>query len=796
MAQLTFGTKAETLLQLAEFDGSFVVPPLLFFTTAEWSDDRDCVLETIQGRFGTTPVAVRSSLIGEDGAHESQAGAFGSVLHVDAGDTEGLAAAIEEVVATYGPAIEASDQVLIQQMVTDVDVSGVIMTRMVDDGSPYYVFNYDDETNRTDSITGGTGAHKTVMVYRGASQEDCDSPRLRRMLAVTRELETISANGELDIEFALSESGDFSVLQLRRIAGTARWGSDTDLPVARRLPQLRQFLDDLSARRPGLYGESTILGNMPDWNPAEIIGVHPTPLAFSLYAHLVTSDTWRQARQAMGYRPMPRTELMVLVAGSPYVDVRASFNSFLPAGIDSDTGEKLVNAWLGRLADHPELHDKIEFDIVSTAHDLDFDTRFIAHYPDLLTPEQRSDYAALLRGLTAAAFDLSARGSLPLALAAIEALSAKQGNEVLRPDLESGPVSTAGWIAATLDDCINLGTLPFAIIARHAFIAESFLRSLARLGALSAERVQEFKASISTVLGDLAADAVAVSRDELSRAAFLERYGHLRPGTYDIMAVSYRERSDLFGSGADAIDSPSARDFEPTDQERSRIDKLFADHQYHHVDTSLFFDYARRAISGREYSKSIFTKSLSAVIDTIVEWGRFHGLGREELSLLRVGDITDTAFTLTRGEPTRTLTDKIDHARLDARSDRLVKMGYLIRDSRDLNVVPIHRSSPNFVTQQRVEGRVLLLETPSVVSPDLRGQIVCIENADPGFDWIFSLRPAGLITKYGGANSHMAVRCAELQLPASIGCGELIFASLIDGADIVLSCKDKTIRVL
>ena len=30
----------------------------------------------------------------------------------------------------------------------------------------------------------------------------------------------------------------------------------------------------------------------------------------------------------------------------------------------------------------------------------------------------------------------------------------------------------------------------------------------------------------------------------------------------------------------------------------------------------------------------------------------------------------------------------------------------------------------------------------------------------------------GLITKYSGANSHMAIRCAEFGIPAAIGCGE------------------------
>ena len=50
-----------------------------------------------------------------------------------------------------------------------------------------------------------------------------------------------------------------------------------------------------------------------------------------------------------------------------------------------------------------------------------------------------------------------------------------------------------------------------------------------------------------------------------------------------------------------------------------------------------------------------------------------------------------------------------------------------------------------------------------------------IERADPGYDYLFTYSILGLITKYGGANSHMAIRCAELGLPAVIGCGPKLF---------------------
>ena len=65
--------------------------------------------------------------------------------------------------ASY-PRTEPEDQVLIQLQVEDIEVSGVILTRCVDDGSPYYVLNYDEESGRSDSVTSGRGVHKTVLV--------------------------------------------------------------------------------------------------------------------------------------------------------------------------------------------------------------------------------------------------------------------------------------------------------------------------------------------------------------------------------------------------------------------------------------------------------------------------------------------------------------------------------------------------------------------------------------------------------------------------------------------------------
>jgi hypothetical protein len=97
---------------------------------------------------------------------------------------------------------------------------------------------------------------------------------------------------------------------------------------------------------------------------------------------------------------------------------------------------------------------------------------------------------------------------------------------------------------------------------------------------------------------------------------------------------------------------------------------------------------------------------------------------------------------------------------------------------------------PNYITRSDARGEVVEI-TGSLPDPSMiDGRIVAIESADPGFDWIFSRPILGLVTRFGGANSHMAIRCAEFGLPAAIGCGEQIFERVVQSGVVSLNCAD------
>ena len=54
---------------------------------------------------------------------------------------------------------------------------------------------------------------------------------------------------------------------------------------------------------------------------------------------------------------------MMSFSGLPYIDARVSFNSFIPADLEPNLSNRLVDYYIDELINKPALHDKIEFKI-------------------------------------------------------------------------------------------------------------------------------------------------------------------------------------------------------------------------------------------------------------------------------------------------------------------------------------------------------------------------------------------------------------------------------------------------
>ena len=103
------------------------------------------------------------------------------------------------------------------------------------------------------------------------------------------------------------------------------------------------------------------------------------------------------------------------------------------------------------------------------------------------------------------------------------------------------------------------------------------------------------------------------------------------------------------------------------------------------------------------------------------------------------------------------------------------------------------KNKPNFQGYGMVKGNIQILNSKKIQSENLKNKIVLIDSADPGWDWIFSFDIKGLITKYGGPNSHMAIRCAEYNIPCVLGLGDSFYDELLKFKILNINFEDEII---
>ena len=771
---ISFSTKAETLDRLRSVIQSAHVLPQVRFQAQTWPRAEATILENIRAAgWLDKPLIVRSSAAAEDGAAASLAGHFKSIL--DVRGEKSLRDAIAEVLESYEK-LSGADQIFIQPMLTDVVCSGVAFNQDPNTGGPYFVINYDDATGSTSSVTSGQSNEiKTYYGYRFAP--DRPEGRLGNVIALMLELEKLFAAPALDVEFAFSRDGQLYLLQVRPL--------NVSIPAARpdehrrALADIHRKLIDAGRPHPYLHGERALFGVMPDWNPAEIIGVRPRPLALSLYKDVITDNIWAYQRDNYGYSNLRSFPLMQSLCGLPYIDVRVDFNSFVPKDVTPELARKLVNYYMKQLAATPSHHDKIEFEIVFSCYTLDLTERLRSLPRDVFSADDCGQLADSLRRLTNRIIHAET-GLWRQDVERIKHLASAQ-EALIGSRLE--PVSKIYWL---LEDCKRYGTLPFAGLARAAFIAVQQLRSLVAAGILSEQEREAFMASLDLVSSLMGRDYQALDRDE-----FLKRYGHLRPGTYDVLSPRYDEEPGrYFDWSVRNGPAPDRTSFTLSLDKLRRTGQLLKEHGLDY-DVLGFFDFIRQAIEGREHAKFVFTRSLSEALSLFKKLCLDSGLSVDDCSYVDIRCIAELYSS--SANPADVLARSAATGRARHVLTQQIVLPPLITAADDIWGFHWPEASPNFISLKEASGAVAFADCDR---SQMAASILFIPSADPGYDWVFSQGIAGLVTMYGGVNSHMAIRAGELSIPAVIGAGEALYQRWATARRIKLDCANKQVSII
>ena len=241
-----------------------------------------------------------------------------------------------------------------------------------------------------------------------------------------------------------------------------------------------------------------IFGQMPDWNPAEIIGQTPSRLSYSLYKKLITRDIWYLGRKNLLYSDLDDQELMVSLAGHPYIDVTKSFKSFIPKTIPEKLNHKLIKQFQERLINSPHLHDKIEFSVCITCFDFslmdllnkDFNENFSAE-------ELKTVYQSYFEHFKKIVFSWESiieknETRINKLLAYLDDCK-KQDNQIEN-------------LNTSIEVLRQFGTLVFSELARLGFIGSILLKSLTDKNVITPSEAQMLLTSKDTVTSEFLRD--------------------------------------------------------------------------------------------------------------------------------------------------------------------------------------------------------------------------------------------------------------------------------------------------
>lgn len=772
---MKFKSKAETLSQLINLKlRSCKIPKIFYFSVSAYHKNRNKIINKVIREF-SGKVAIRSSCLAEDSVKESMAGYFISELDINSNNADDIEISIERVVNSYKNYENPKNLVLIQEMVSSIKYSGVAMTVDKDTFAPYYVVDY-VKSSSADAVTSGLHNRNKSFVYFSKYEKVINNKFVNLIIRFLKEINEKCKKNALDVEFAIDQKNQIYLLQVRPIIETKCLEKKFSNNIYQALNKLDKKIKKLQSPHHSLLGKTTAFGSMPDWNPAEMIGIHPKPLALSIYQELITNTVWANQRKSYGYRDLSSNQLMTTFLGKPYIDIRVDFNSWIPASLPDQLSEKLVNFYINKFKNNLHLHDKVEFSIIYTSFNFSSDERINELKKYNFSSSEIKKITHSLKDITNKSFEEFEKN-----IKSLNELS-KKFDQVVKSKMYL--IDKIYWFA---EDCKKYGTLAFAGLARCGFIGIDFLNSFLDKQIITSDEKNKFLNSIETV-----ASEISIDLNDLKKKDFIKKYGHLRPSTYDINSPNYQEGYDQYFKKS-KVKKSSHKKFLFSKIQLEKISSLLKGSDIN-LNTHELIQFIKNSIKYREYAKYLFSRNINQILNLIKDLALRNKISIEEISYVEIQSILKLYYSLNQSTVRESLIEQIKDNKKQYEFNRLVKLPHNIIKSDDIFFYNSLRSHPNFIGDSIVSGKILNLNANKI--DNLNEKIILIEGADPGYDFIFTREIIGLVTKFGGVNSHMSIRCAELGIPAAIGVGEEMYEELKDKHSITIDCRAQTIKII
>ena len=770
-------SKISALLKLKKKNKNknFLIPDFIFFKKREFLNNKEIIFKKILNKFHGKKIILRSASLNEDSLKESNAGKFKSFSNLDI-KKEIILKKIEIICNDFK---NDNDQIIVQLFLKEAFLSGVVFTRDPETNAPYYVINY-DKSGKTDLITSGkiNPTSKTLIIYKNFKRIPL---KFNLLIQSFKEIEKIYGSDRIDIEFAISKKNKkIYIFQCRPVYPLIKKNYKLDEEIEIGLNNIKKKINKLKAKNLYLPGDTTCFSNMSDWNPAEMIGIKPSPLSFSLYSELITDSVWSSQRSNYGYQNVNPNKLMINLGGSPYIDLRVDFNSFLPKNLNNKLKDKIIKTYLRKIIREPDNHDKIEFNIVPT-----FYTYIENQNLGELNSKEQKIYNSELKKISENIYTNYRK------------ILNKESNLIKKliinlNKINKSKLSHIQKIYFLVHECKSLGTLPFAGIARTAFMNTMILNLLLKYNLISMSQKQFFFHKLNTISKKVLFDFNKYKKKKITKKQFCEKYGHLRPQSYSVESKSYNEAFEEYFTNNKVYKNIKIKNDNFTNLQNIKIKKFLLKKKFP-ISFKELINFTKHSIEMRELSKFHFTKVLNEIFNQIKKLAEEVGIKYYDFKFIPIQTLLDAYNNLSLRKLKSILVTEIKKNKETMHLSNSIKLPDFINKSDDIYLFFLTNNTGNFVTNKICTGKVIEYKK-NKKNINYEDCIVLIENADPGFDFLFSHNIKGFISKYGGANSHMSIRCLELGIPAIIGVGQKNYDDIKKFKFIQFDCKQKILK--
>ncbi|MDC3051758.1 PEP-utilizing enzyme [Acidimicrobiaceae bacterium] len=741
--QLNYKNKAKNL-EFVKNNSNIKIP---YFKEITF-DDFENIEETL-GKF-SEQIIIRSNSSKEDTDDTSSAGKFLSIGPIDKNDISLIKKSWNEVLQSYEK--DDNNTVIFQDYVDGAKSVSVLTSYKVGTDSPYRTFST-YYGSQTDAVTSGRyNKIKNFFIHRSLDNLPEKFKEHYKFFKIQNQLENLFGNKQLDIEIVIDHKEEPLLLQVRPLMGKTIKKEPIMVErsvIDENVKRYKELIPTTDDR----FGTNQIYSNMSDMNPAEMIGKKPDNIAFSLYRFMFTDTTWNKQRGEFGYRIYSGGKLMELFNNVAYINVNHSLNSFLTRNIKNETCEKIINYQLNKLETYPHLHDSIEFDISRSSYTFETDEKFGEEYKNIIDSKEIIQWH----------HDL-------IEIDSFNSSTLHKNNEIILDAFSNLDDSFQYLDKENIKFVRDNMALPFTHHSRLGFVYFAQLNNFLKNGVINEEEKQNLLLSVNSISTKMKQDAYRVKTGDISLNDFLSIYGHVRAGNYNLSSSNLKSNISF----AESLINTSN---EPISSEPLKIDIFKKIDDYFNLNkisytSENWVEMFQLAVSTRENSKFYYTKGIDGILSEIEE----KNISDRELFKLLDFEYNDM----------NTFNQKIE--------DTL--MPDVITSSDDFYAYEEMNKDGNYIGQGTVSGEILFLDGTENNRNNLDNKIIVIPAADPGWDWIFNYKIKSLITEFGGPNSHMAIRCAEHNIPAILGIGEKNFSAILNSKNLVVDFSNENFTIL